>query len=519
VGADRVGVFPAAALDDRPRLFGALALAFACEFLPMRGDGDPGGVDAIVAFGPVEPAGAVARVPVLRLPHQPDVRHAPGVIRFADTPHLDRWLRDRTMEDERAAALPGLGPDGAGEVIATGPAGPVWRTVPAEGPLVQEACACPAELRPGERLKDRLRAGAFFSLLPLVQLLRDLSGQAWQRPPARASFIFDDANLHSTSYGFIDYPALATHARRHGYHAAIATIPLDARFARADAVDCFRPAAPLSLLVHGNNHTRRELDDSGDEEHAARVVATVVRRVHALEARTGLRVARVMSPPHAQISETVMAALLAAGFEATCYWGTTDGDARALDGWHPADLHLGGGLPGTHRLFLDASADEMALRLFLDQPLLLSGHHTDLRQGLDLLGDCVRRVNALGDIRWPPLVDLLRQSLRWRRDGDALRVVPFTRRLRLDLPPGVSRLSVEWPGGRADDPRVAVSRSGAPVDGLGADGGSVDVDLMPPAPSDAPGAQPLPLRPWPVVRRCMTEGRDRLMPLIRLGGH
>ncbi len=47
--------------------------------------------------------------------------------------------------------------------------------------------------------------------------------------------------------------------------------------------------------------------------------------------------------------------------------------------------------------------------------------------------------------------------------------------------------------------------------------GTIDVRLEPRERVDPLHALPPPMRPWPVVRRCMTESRDRLMPLIRAG--
>ena len=45
----------------------------------------------------------------------------------------------------------------------------------------------------------------------------------------------------------------------------------------------------------------------------------------------------------------------------------------------------------------------MPFRAFLGQPLVLYAHHTDLRDGLDLLADRADEVRALGVNSWRSL--------------------------------------------------------------------------------------------------------------------
>ena len=65
----------------------------------------------------------------------------------------------------------------------------------------------------------------FVRLLPLVDFLRRLTGENESRSPGlRACFMFDDPNLHSIRYGWINYPELSQHAGMqqlpciNGYH-------------------------------------------------------------------------------------------------------------------------------------------------------------------------------------------------------------------------------------------------------------------------------------------------------------
>src|SRR5208283_5127567 len=101
----------------------------------------------------------------------------------------------------------------------------------------------------------------FLEMLPLLQWLREIcAGASPVGPPLRACFIFDDPNLHWPRYGFVDYRQLAAQAEKENYHVSFATIPVDAWFTHSGTAGIFREhRSRLSLLIHGNNHTKREL--------------------------------------------------------------------------------------------------------------------------------------------------------------------------------------------------------------------------------------------------------------------
>ncbi|MDQ4089257.1 MAG: hypothetical protein M3163_02975, partial [Actinomycetota bacterium] len=446
----------------------------------------------------------------------------PGRIRLEGASLLDDRLRGRTLREDLAEALPALPPGIDGLVLATGPNGDVWRATSSTGGVRHDVACAPDELQAGERLKSRLRAGSFLALLPIVQFLRNLSAPVWDRPPPRACFLFDDANLHWASYGYLRYEQLAAHADEHGYCADIAMIPLDGWYAHPSALSCFRRTPRLSLLVHGNNHTKDELEQPVSEDAAVRVAASALKRISAFESRTGLQVARVMSPPHGSVSLAMMSALRRTGFEAIAYWGPGDVASQALVDWGPADVHLGGGFPGLNRIAIDTPLDELVLRTFLGQRLLLSGHHADLSDGLDGLREAVARVDQLGPVEWSSVEDVARTNFAMRHDDGVVRVRPFTRRFLLDPPPHAERLVVEWPGDHDDVGAVVVTGvRGAPTIARAGDdielpaGTPLDVRLVS---DDTVDLEPVTTRswaPWPVVRRCLTEGRDRMMPLIR----
>lgn len=524
-----VGVFPADEHCSREQLFRALEAVFDVTFV-ARQPGEWRGVDAALVLGD---AGTTvddlraAGVPTFSAPVDRVGRrggHAP--ITFAVDAAVDARIRGRHLVEAHSPAAP-LDEGGTGTVLATGPRGAVWARRRPAGVVHDEVSTPLDELLPGERLKDQVAAGRFLSLLPLVQFLRDVVEHGWERPPLRASFILDDPNLHWRSYGYLRYPELAAHAATHRYHVGIAMVPLDAVYAHPATVRLFRSSPQLSLLVHGNDHVKRELAQPLPHAQAVAMLSQALHRMAAFERRHRLRVCRVMVPPHYDCSVPMMAAMLETGFEAVCYTGPVDVVADPLGGWAPADVHLGGGLPGLHRLPFDATTDELALRAFLDQAIVLYGHHTDLAKGIDVLAAAAERVNSLGDVAWASSAAVARSSYLVRGDGATTHVRAYSRHLVVTPADGTSRLCVELPpsaGKRAETVRLVGGSGGGAVSttgegaGLAVRGGApVGVELLPLA--DATVAPSVTAtrpawRPWPIVRRCLTETRDRVSPLL-----
>ncbi len=177
-------------------------------------------------------------------------------------------------------------------------------------------------------------------MLALVELLRSVgAADAYEPPPLRAAILFDDPNLRWRTYGFIDYRRLLDHAEANGYHASIATIPLDGGRQHRATVELFRRHPErLSLAFHGNDHLRRELLGAEDQTRARAIVAQALRRIARLESRYGLRVDRVMTAPHGMCSAAVAAALPPLGFDALCAihplpWRESAPAERPLAGW------------------------------------------------------------------------------------------------------------------------------------------------------------------------------------------
>jgi hypothetical protein len=534
-----VGIQPAREFWLRTRLLAALAQAFPVQFVPI--ESSPGTrLDALVAFARESPDNAVDGPRKYFVVDSPTVgTTAERIVHFTDSALLDARLRGRNLCDKRLTEFALQAREGD-DVLALAEGRPIWLKRNTTAGTTDIVSSGPRELAEGEFLKDKLDPGQFFELLPLVHFLRELcEPSAWTAPPTRAAFVVDGPNLHWHSYGHLRFRELVTRAREHGYHAAMAMVPLDGWYAHAPTVRLFRENTDvLSLCVHGNDHRKEDLARPASEDDARRILAQAVRRVAVFEKRTGLAVSRVMIPPHEACSPETMDVMLDLGFEAVSVtrpypwmpWGTPhspyaspDGN-QLLSGWHIAELVRDGVPVMLRREFREH--DEIVLRSYLDQPIILYGHDVDFSNGLEPLERAAELVNRTSPVEWGSLGDLAAMNFESRRHGDSLEIRPFSRRIKVRVEPDVAEITLSPP------PRATGFSYGVEV----AIGGwrrevppAEDVVLLPRDRSHAVavdirwrGARevsaalmPRPRRALgPLPRRFAVEARDRLAPLL-----
>jgi hypothetical protein len=534
-----VGVSPSGAFTCRSRLFAALEEVFDVGFEP-RDAGSWRGLDAAIAFASsdaTESSAWPAGIPYLLLSGYGaslSRERSEGTVAFTRSPRLDPRLRERRTV-ERAAPEPPALPVVGGELLATYDGRPMWISHDDAGARRDVAAVAPDELGPGDTLRNHLRAGSFLELLPVVHFLRQVTGYwSWNRPRQRATFLFDDPNLHWPSYGFLRFAELANHARRHGHHVGIATVPLDAWFVHPKAARIARESGThLSFNVHGNDHVYRELAplEHGNEDAIA---LQALQRVRRLERRAGIRVGRVMIPPHGQYGERMLGALARTGFEALCgdfpppWWLENDGRERLPGSWRPAELGVSG-LPIITRYSFNHPHpdDEFLFWLLLDRPIVLYGHHADLADGLDVLERQAEEVNRLGDTTWMSLEAIAQSNFITRRTSDVVHVRIYSRRAELAIPDDVSWLVVEVPRTAGSDDYIELEGQAVPLvpNRFGRTTGRVPVELLAGTTANLRQGQVRVVpdawrrsRLVPILRRSVGESRDRMRPLIRTVG-
>ncbi|HMC50176.1 MAG TPA: hypothetical protein VKH20_05985, partial [Solirubrobacterales bacterium] len=359
-GPIAVGVTPTQQLESRPRLFAALEAALPVRFEAREPDTFEG-LDSLLVLGGGDsaPAAAPTSLPSLTLALPESVNAGePRANVCASIEGLDTRLHGATLPDQRLGPAlrqiggldhaGNLGADGT-TVLATCNGVPTW----SRSGVHESALMIPAELGPREALRERLCDRRSAALLPLLHFLRaQTEAIRWQPPAVHASLLFDDPNLHWPSYGFVKLVELGAHAREHGYHVALATVPLDAWFAHPTALRALRESdGAISLLVHGNDHDGGELGRIESEADAVSLAAQALRRVGAFGRRTGVAVDRVMVPPHEACSQATLGGLRRCGFEAITMtrpypwvefephsWLARPEGAGALVGWNPAEF-------------------------------------------------------------------------------------------------------------------------------------------------------------------------------------
>ncbi len=465
--------------------------------------------------------------PTLQMPAE-ERRAKPTALKLGTM--LEPPLRGASLSDSFAGALGGV-PDSPLAVLAEADGRRVWVE---ETPGRLRVAAAPAEPEPEEPLRMRLVPGRCLGLLSIVHLLRRVLGDRdADAGPLRAAFVFDDPNLHWPTYGHMHFRRLAAHAREHSYHAVIAMVPLDGWLAHPGVVRTFAEhRGELSICVHGDDHHGAELGRIADEQAAVAVAARALKRSAAFGSRTGLAVDHVMVPPHEELSEFAARGLLAADFEAVCVsrpypWVrpiapfAAPAGRGALSGWGAREL-TDAGLPVLLRAGFNAPLDDLVLRAYLGQPLILYGHHDVLAHGLEPLARASAAINVLGDVRWGNLASIARTGIRTRRSGDLLEVELLARRAIVRVPAGVRELALDYRplGAGAQGRALTINGAGSTPSSVTVGGvtrvatsgpGLVELRLGPQL--NDPSGPPLRTGPSTLLRRLASEARDRISAL------
>ncbi len=452
---------------------------------------------------------------------------------LTDAAEVDPRLRGTILEDVLAAPLGQPGDHHA--VLAAAGGEPVWTLACGTAPVHTVRVALP-ELADDEVLY-RLLSKSPLSAVALIQFLRGLvnGASAGASPRLRATFLFDDPNLRRAGYGHINYALLADHAEAHGYHASMAMIPLDAGRPHAPTAELFRRRPErLSLVVHGNDHTKNELLAVRDHGAARAIAGQAMRRIARFERRAGLSVDRVMTPPHGLCSMSMARALGAVGFDALCAihslpWTETPPAGPLLAGWRGGEFVAGCAV--VPRIPIESTQADIALRAFIGHPLIVYGHHGDVADGLERLAEMARTINRLGEVRWSSVGEIVNSNMQVRLEGEHLIVRPLARRIRLAIDAGVREITFERPDDLLDAAGPLAGVSVTPVGGgaprehgtsllrfgerllLGdSDTPALEVRLHGVGDVD-PECVPEPAwRPWPRARRVVAELRDRSSP-------
>jgi hypothetical protein len=453
-------------------------------------------------------------------------------IEFSGNDALPPVLTGRSIRSDESAGLKAL-PQQLGDmtVLASKDGAPLWAIREFQGRHHYVSLPLP-ELSEREPLFRYFNGKQFIRLLPLIVFLRSLTeDRRWKQPPLQACLMFDDPNLHWRTYGFLDFAEIAAHAQIQNYHVCFATIPQDAWFVHKPTASLFQQYhMQLSLLIHGNDHLTRELARPWSKRQLSGNLRQALRRIREFERRSGIEVSRVMAPPHGACSESTLEEMALLGFEAACI---SKGSLKRHNsqatwlrtlGMRPSDII--GGLPVFPRFSFSGSCkNNILIAALLNQPIIAVGHHYDVAEGLQLLADLSGFVNSLGNVQWADMRRICRSHYARRFEGDILRVKMFTKRIEICVPEGIDKILADlpwlngqeftslawrplsqgsqWISQRPDEPIRAIS------------GQKIEIVTGLPALPFRDAKPVWDRRLWPLVRRQLTEARDRLAPLIK----
>ena len=383
-------------------------------------------------------------------------------------------------------------------------------------------------------LRSAFRPARFLDALPIIAFSRFAAGEAgWEQRRLRATVIVDDPNLRALRYGHLDFRRALELAESHDFHLAMGFVPLDYQRTSARVADLFRANSDrLSLVVHGNDHLKREL---------ARPVAPPVARFSATQALvrmarheelTQLHCPPVMTMPHGDSNVVWLRALRDAGYAAALSgrsYAFTDhpelSGAGPLFEMLPSENSLFG-FPIINRWSSELPLDDLWFGAYLRKPVCMYTHHQFFADWTRFL-DAVAAINSRVAPEWCGVERLVEGNYQLRRtdvDG-AVAVNAHSNRIRVSLP--------------EDARSVTISKAGRAIP---ADGETVEVEGAQPARTsrsaeaisctvDPAGATELEVRFNPVslpskprgwertavrsrVRRMLTETRDRLAPVL-----
>jgi hypothetical protein len=462
-----IGVVPMAEFGKHQRLFLTLSSLFPVEFRKSEGD-SYAGLDALILFGGGREGGTRAAAAGIRCYVVLNTGGKPvycesASVNFGKTANLHPFLRNQTLVDADVKEFVPLSPMPGEEPVASKEGHVLWIYRPGGRSGVDFVATAPPKIADNQYLYEYFQAGQFLRLLPLFHFLREVTEDlAWSSPSLRACFMFDDPNLHRGSYGYINYQDLLKHAAIHNYHVSLATIPIDAWHVHSKTASLFREnSSRVSLLIHGNNHTREEMAFSGSDGYKLGLLAQALRRIERFEKNSGLEVSRVMSAPHSACTEDMMHLMLLLGYEAICLpwdslfrynpqgrWSPTIGldmlefqdsrlpiipRVRLRPEWNP-EL----------KLYPDWKTG-IILSAFLSQPVIAMGHHQDAGGGMELLAQVADIVNRLGNVTWTSMKGIARSNYMKRSKGKLLRIKMYSRQIALQVPEGIDEISIERP--------------------------------------------------------------------------
>ena len=248
---------------------------------------------------------------------------------------------------------------------------------------------------------------------------------AWHLEGRYANLTIDDPWL-TQPYGHLDFAQLAKEMEQHNFHTSIAFVPWNFSRSQTEVIDLFRNHPErFSVCIHGNNHTHREFGDYVKNPLPQQVanIEQSIARMDQFRDLTGIPYDRFMVFPHGIAPQRTLAALKKFDFLGTA---------------NSVHVPLGEAFPNSATFVLrtytvryaqflslirypaeQPPGVEIAVNLFLGNPLLFYSHQDLFEEGIDRFNKIADFVNHIqGDTRWVSLAEIARHLYEVRRRID-----------------------------------------------------------------------------------------------------
>jgi hypothetical protein len=276
----------------------------------------------------------------------------------------------------------------------------------------------PYLLRPG------IDRGRLLELLPLLMFVRYVFGEhCWHSPGYFANLCIDDPWLRER-YGFVRYETLFQEMEKADFHTTIAYVPWN--YDRNDPTVVslfFSHPSRFSLSIHGNNHDHREFSENTSWGEQEKDILQGLARMEAFSRLTGLPYDRIMVFPHYVAAEETLRILKKHNFLAT-----VNADNIPTGAARPDNILFylrTGTIEYANFLSLRRSSAEtetesdIALDLFLDNPILLYSHHDYFKGSPSQFNRLAAIINKLEpSVSWASLATIAKRLYLVRKQTD-----------------------------------------------------------------------------------------------------
>ena len=285
------------------------------------------------------------------------------------------------------------------------------------------------------------RSAAIWEMVPLMMFLRyACKDQCWHSPGRYANFTIDDPWL-AEPYGHLSYVGLLEQMRKVNFHTTIAFIPWNYDRSHSDVVKLFQENPDkFSISIHGNNHDWGEFYTDQSSLAQETKIREAVARMERFTKATGIPYDKVVVFPRGVAPPGAFPILKTQNFLATVNFSNipigTAAPTELLFYLRPVSLNFSN-FPTVKRYSADSlSSAEIALQLFLDNPIIFYTHHDFFKMGMDAFNSVAITANQIEpDLHWVSLGQLAKRLYVQRAIGkDEYEVLSFSPTIYLDNP-------------------------------------------------------------------------------------